>query len=98
ALGVLAGRLKREWLQNRQQVDGEAAYEHYEKGLELARAAKNPTQAYYHGINLAFLEFVFKRDREAAQKRARQALRDCEEAEATGYPLDVVEKMFMKLA
>jgi len=84
ALGALAGRLKREWLQKRQKADGDAAFEHYEKGLELARAGNDLSQAYYHGINLAFLEFVFKGNREAAQKRARQALRDCAEAEATG--------------
>src|SRR5208283_3157513 len=84
ALGALAGRLKREWLQKRQKADADAAFEHYERGLELARAGNNLSQAYYHGINLAFLEFVFKGDREAAQKRARQTLRDCEEAERTG--------------
>jgi len=84
ALGALAGRLKREWLEKRQKADGDAAFEHYEKALELAKAKKDFSQAYYHGINLAFLEFVFKDDREAAQKRARQALRDCEEAERTG--------------
>ena len=84
ALGALAGRLKREWLQKRQKADADAAFEHYEKGLELARAGNNLSQAYYHGINLAFLEFVSKGDREAAQKRARQALRDCEDAERTG--------------
>jgi pimeloyl-ACP methyl ester carboxylesterase len=84
ALGALAGRLKREWMQNRQKADGDAAFEHYEKGFELAKAGNDLSQAYYHGINLAFLEFVFKGDRAAAQKRARQALRDCEEAERSG--------------
>ncbi len=83
-LGALAGLRKREWLQKRQKADGDAAFEHYKKGLELARAGNNLSQAYYHGINLAFLEFVFKGDREAAQKQARQALRDCEEAERRG--------------
>lgn len=91
ALGALAGRLKRKWLENRQKEDGDAAFTHYEKALAQARSKNNHAQAYYHGINLAFLEFVFKGDREAAQKLARQALRDCDEAEKTGQADEWVE-------
>jgi pimeloyl-ACP methyl ester carboxylesterase len=84
ALGTMAGRLKRKWLQSRRQADGDAAMEHYAKGYALATAANNLPQVYYHGINLAFLEFVFHGDRSAAKRRAREVLDVCEASEANG--------------
>jgi pimeloyl-ACP methyl ester carboxylesterase len=84
ALGTMAGRLKRKWLLSRRQADGDAAMAHYAKGHELATAAKNLPQVYYHGINLAFLEFVFRGDRSAARQRAQAVLDACKDSQAEG--------------
>jgi hypothetical protein len=84
ALGTMAGRLKRRWLLSRRQADGDASMEHYAKGYALATAAKNLPQVYYHGINLAFLEFVFRGDSPAARRRAQAVLDVCKESQAEG--------------
>jgi pimeloyl-ACP methyl ester carboxylesterase len=84
ALGAMAGRLKRRWLLSRQKADAEASMGHYSKGHELATAANNLPQVYYHGINLAFLEFVFQGDLPAARRRAQEVLTACDAAEAAG--------------
>jgi tetratricopeptide (TPR) repeat protein len=82
AIGTMAGRLKRKWLLSRRQADGEAAMEHYAKGYALATAANNLPQVYYHGINLAFLEFVLRGDRAAAKRRAQDVLGVCAASQA----------------
>jgi hypothetical protein len=85
--GTIAGRRKRMWLLERREADAVAAMENYSKGLELATTGpgkKNFTQAYYHGINLAFLELVYNRDRDAARRRAREVLALCDQCEAEG--------------
>jgi hypothetical protein len=84
ALGTMAGRLKRKWLLSRRQADGDAAVEHYAKGHALATAANNLPQVYYHGINLAFLEFVLRGDRPAAKRRAQAVLDVCKASQANG--------------
>ena len=83
ALGTMAGRLKRKWLLSRRQADGDASMQHYAKGYALATTANDPTQIYYHGINLAFLEFVFRGDKPAARRRANAVLGVCEEAKGS---------------
>lgn len=85
ALGTVAGRLKRKWLlSGRLQDDAEAAMAHYAKGYDLAKATNNLRQAYYHGINLAFLTLVFQGDRTAARDRAKEVLDICGRCEAVG--------------
>ena len=58
ALGVLGGRHKRQWLAGRLEEDFKRARELYAKGLELAEKGNDPAQAYYHAINLAFLDLM----------------------------------------
>jgi predicted alpha/beta hydrolase family esterase len=85
ALGTIAGRLKRKWLlSGRHQADAEAAMAHYTKGYHLARAEKDLRQAYYHGINLAFLALVFRGKRADARTRAQEVLRICRQCEEAG--------------
>ncbi|HXZ14603.1 MAG TPA: tetratricopeptide repeat-containing protein [Roseiarcus sp.] len=84
ALGVMAGRLKRRWLLSRRQADAEDAVAHYTKGYELATAANNPTQIYYHGVNLAFLALMFDGDKALARRRAQEVLDVCRGCEARG--------------
>jgi hypothetical protein len=84
-LGTMAGRLKRKWLlSGRLHTDAEAATAHYTKGYDIAVAAKDWCQAYYHGINLAFLALVFQGKRADARKRAQEVLDTCRQCEAAG--------------
>jgi len=84
-LGTTAGRLKRKWLlSGRLEADAEAALAYYRKGFDLAMAAapQNLPQAYYHGINLAFLALVYKGDLAGARDRAKAVLDICSQCAA----------------
>ena len=88
----MAGRLKRKWLlSGRHRADAEAAMAHYAKGYDLAREANDWRQAYYHGINLAFLAFVFQGHRSDARKRAQEVRDICRRCEAAGDTDEWVE-------
>ena len=58
ALGVLAGRLKRRWLVDRILTDFNRSRELYSQGLTLAESVSDHDQAYYHAINIAFLDLM----------------------------------------
>jgi len=58
ALGILAGRVKRRWLVERQLTDLARAVELYTAGYQGAAAADDHEQGYYHAINLAFLSLM----------------------------------------
>jgi pimeloyl-ACP methyl ester carboxylesterase len=84
-LGTLAGRLKRRWLfSGRRRADAAAAEAHYAKGYALSKEQNRFRQAYYHGINLAFLAFVFQADREGARRYAREVLDICRQCRTSG--------------
>lgn len=74
AMGILAGRLKRLWLQERTRRNAGRALKLYRQGFDLAEARGNHEQAYYHAINVAFMERMYRKDREAAVTFARKAL------------------------
>jgi len=86
-LGVLAGRLKRRWLLNRAEADYESAANLYQQAYEQATGSVPPDsdQAYYHGINLAFLELAHAQNYAAAIQKARKLATDvlnyCEKAQ-----------------
>jgi pimeloyl-ACP methyl ester carboxylesterase len=58
ALGALAGRIKRRWLVERTVADLDRAKSLYRDAYRKSTAASNHTQAFYHAINLAFLELM----------------------------------------
>lgn len=58
ALGTLGGRLKRRWLAERTEADLLRSREFYASGLDLSLAQKDHAQAYYHAINIAFLDLM----------------------------------------
>jgi len=65
AMGVLAGRYKRRWRMDRRQADGDRALELYAQAYEIADGAGVHPQAYYLGVNVAFMHLVYtKRDDE----------------------------------
>ncbi len=84
AVGALAGRLKRRWLFGRSRADAEKAEEHYGKAYALARKSDDLRQGYYHGINLAFLAFLFHGDRNLARQRAGEVLEICTRSRESG--------------
>jgi pimeloyl-ACP methyl ester carboxylesterase len=84
--GVLGGRLKRRWLVTRSEADYESALNFYREAFEhsTAEGLVNPDQAYYHGINVLYLELAHEPNYEAAMKRAsslaQEILEYCERA------------------
>lgn len=75
-LGVLAGRLKRRWWLTSNADDLESARKLYHEAYDQS-VAKNPPdhdQAYYHGINLAYLAIAAQRDFTAARLIASKVL------------------------
>ena len=75
-LGVLAGRLKRRWWLTNNGVDLEDARRLYQEAYDQS-VAKNPPdhdQAYYHGINLAYLAVAAQRDFASARPMASRVL------------------------
>jgi tetratricopeptide (TPR) repeat protein len=81
-LGVLAGRYKRRWIVERRRADVEKAMELYGRvySTAAARQPRDCDQAYYHGINLAYLELADGGDYRAARERAKTVLEDCASA------------------
>jgi pimeloyl-ACP methyl ester carboxylesterase len=79
--GTLAGRRKRNWVAEGLRDDGEAALDLYSQSLAEALAAGDHDQAYYHAINVAFLELAYKGDHAAARAAAQQALDQAAQAE-----------------
>jgi len=75
-LGVLAGRLKRRWWLTSNADDLEDARKLYQDAYDQS-VAKNPPdhdQAYYHGINLAYLAVAAQRDFNTARLLASKVL------------------------
>jgi hypothetical protein len=81
-LGALAGRYKRRWLVERRRTDVEKAMELYHRGYSKAADKQPPDhdQAYYHGINLAYLELAYGGDYHAAREQANAVLEHCKAA------------------
>lgn len=82
-LGVLAGRLKRRWLAGHRRADAERALDLYRKGYRISAAKSDHAQAYYHGINAAFMELAYGSDYEAAKSIAVEVLGHCAMARKT---------------
>lgn len=77
AMGTLAGRLKRRWLVERRKADAEQALSLYGEGLRLSEERNDHAQAYYHAINVAFMQLAFCKDRSAAKRLAERSLEHC---------------------
>ena len=79
AMGALAGRLKRRWLRERVEADADRALKLYRDAYELSKDS-DPHQAYYHAINVAFIQLVYKKDFGAVEEWARRTLEHCSSA------------------
>ena len=80
AMGVLAGRLKRRWLVGRRVEDAEKACELYQRGFDLTDKSDRHDQAFYHGINVAFMQLAYRNQQAAAQDMAKRVLDHCKAA------------------
>jgi hypothetical protein len=87
-MGVLAGRIKRRWVNERVEDDARRARELYAAAYEKAVAQRHWAQAYYHGINVAFLDLAWTDDLEGARRIARRVLEHCSDAAAGELPKD----------
>ncbi|MEX2261233.1 MAG: alpha/beta hydrolase [Bryobacteraceae bacterium] len=84
-LGALAGMLKRLWLADpvAHSDSGHRAFALYRQGREQASKARDWDQAYYHGINVAFLWLALHRLPLEARRCAATVLEDCAKAPAS---------------
>ena len=73
--GVLAGRLKRRWLLERRQADFDRALLLYTESRAAAIDSGNFAQAYYQGINVAFLLLAATADHDPIPQAALEAAR-----------------------
>ncbi|WP_027720334.1 tetratricopeptide repeat-containing protein [Maridesulfovibrio zosterae] len=72
--GILAGRYKRRWRNSgRSMKDADRACELYLDAYKESESNRDYGQCYYHAINLAFMEFVYRKDKMKAARWARQA-------------------------
>ncbi|MCK1424816.1 MULTISPECIES: alpha/beta fold hydrolase [unclassified Bradyrhizobium] len=101
AMGTLAGRLKRRWLTNRTASDFARAVELYQAGLEQAETNSDFDQAFYHAINLAFLQLMslppFSAITSPCQEMAKRALAHCDKCAVTHWRLATEGEAFLIL-
>lgn len=88
ARGVLAGRLKRRWLVQRNAADGERSLTIYRDAFERAEANGKHAAAFYNGINYAFLTLAHGDDLTARAIVAR-VLAQCAAAQKETKPQDL---------
>lgn len=58
AMGTLAGRLKRRWRLLGKEADARGAWDLYKDAYALSAESVSPDQAYYHAINMSYLELA----------------------------------------
>lgn len=77
--GTLAGRLKRRWLASPQEMEqeGQRSYVLYKEGFAQAAEHSDHCQAFYNGINVAFLDLALHRSRYDARQMAVRVLEHC---------------------
>ncbi len=86
AMGVLAGRLKRAWIWDRRTEDAERASELYLEAYKRADREGDHPQAYYHGINVAFMYLAYHEDLKNAREWASKVLQHCQAAAQSELP------------
>ncbi len=83
--GMLGGRLKRRWLAD-PDVNADAAnraLDLYAAGYEQAKVENNHDQAFYNGINMAFMELAHKNNRDAALQLSQEILQHIQKDKQT---------------
>ena len=88
AMGVLAGRHKRNWINDRIEDEAETALTLYKDAYRIADTEEDHAQAFYNGINVAFLELIFSDNKSEARNIAKQVIRHCVQAKPDRSPND----------
>ena len=80
--GILAGRFKRRWLADpvEKEDEGRRAHDLYKEAFNKAAAANDHPQAFYNGINAAFMELALYHNRYDARVAAVKVLEHCRQA------------------
>ncbi len=78
AMGTLAGRLKRMWWNEGIEKYARSALELYENAYNQAAAKDDHDQAFYHGINVAFMRLAYEQDEAGTREMAERVLEHCE--------------------
>jgi len=86
ARGVLAGRLKRRWLVQRDATDGQRALDIYRDAFERAETNAKHAAAFYNGINYAFLMLAYRDDLAASRAIVERVLVQCAAAQKDTKP------------
>jgi pimeloyl-ACP methyl ester carboxylesterase len=88
-IGALAGRVKRRWLTARSAADLARARELYLQALSQAELTSDHEQAYYHAINIAFLDLLASTPGisipQSAREMATRALAHCDNSAASHW-------------
>lgn len=80
-LGVLAGRYKRRWISESRRGDFKRAVQLYRQGYDEAVSKQDHAQAFYLGINLAYLALAGEtRNSAEARRMAKAVMEHCAEA------------------
>lgn len=89
ALGVLAGRVKRRWLVDRVATDWSRARELYLAGFNQAEFDLDHNQAFYHAINVGFLDLLISPPNSSVpsgvRAMAERALFHCQKTDETHW-------------
>jgi pimeloyl-ACP methyl ester carboxylesterase len=101
AQGILAGRLKRRWLAGRARDDFVRARELYADALQQAEAKGDHSQAYYHAINVAFLDLMVTPPNSdipaAVAEMAERARKHCAQSSETSWRFATEAESFLML-
>ena len=81
AMGTLAGRLKRLWWAEGVEKYAHKALELYQEAYDQSVTAGDMDQAFYHGINVAFMKLAFERDDAAMREMATRVVGHCNEVD-----------------
>ncbi|MBF0627547.1 MAG: alpha/beta hydrolase [Magnetococcales bacterium] len=100
-MGILAGRIKRRWLLERQEADWQRARQLYGDALAQAEKIEDHPQIYYHAINVAFLDLMVtpegKPVPEPVRKMAKKCLKHCAESKKDAWRLATEGEAYLLL-
>ncbi len=97
-MGILGGRYKRRYLfSGSKDTDAKKSMTWFSKGYKKALQMKNKDQIYYHAINLAFLNIVYKDDKASMMSYANIALEHCDANSINIWELATIAEVYLYL-
>lgn len=97
-MGIIGGRYKRRYLfSGSKDIDAKKAMAWYNNGYDKAVQMNNKDQIYYHAINLAFLNIVYKDDKARMTSYANIALEHCDVNSINIWELATIAEAYLYL-